>query len=278
MKLTLAWWPRLGRNRTGSRTAPKPQLTDEQWDLIADLFPDRPMTRRGGRPRIRNRRCLEGVLWMLRSGARWQDLPERFPSPSTCWRRHRDWTLSGAFQQAWARLLGKLDGLKHVNWEEALGDGTFCPAKKGGAAVGRTKRGKGTKIMLLTDGVGTPLGAAIAPASTAEVQLIEPLLDGRTSRRRPPRLIYDKAADSDALRGRLARRRIDLICPHRSNRVRPKTQDGRKLRRYKRRYQIERSISWLFNCRRLVVRYEYWDSMFLGFVQLACLYTILQRF
>jgi transposase len=132
--------------------------------------------------------------------------------------------------------------------------------------------------MLLIDGQGTPLSAHTASAQEAEVNLIEPLLEHRACRRGPRRLLYDRAADSDPLRARLAVRRIELICPHRKNRKRPPTQDGRKLRRYKRRYKVERSISWLLNYRRLTVRYEYWDHLFEGFVHLACLFIILKRF
>src|SRR4030095_11216033 len=120
-----------GRNCTGSRTEPKPQLTDEQWLLIADLFPDETPSKLGGRPAIPPRPCLEGILWVLRSGARWKDLQMHFPSPSTCGRRLQDWSRWGVFQKAWARLLGKLDGLKDINWEEAMADGTFSPAQEG---------------------------------------------------------------------------------------------------------------------------------------------------
>lgn len=278
MTITLSAFPRRGRNRTGSRTVPEPYLTDEQWFLIADLFPHRRTTARGGRPPVPPRPCLEGILWILISGARWKDLPERYPSPSTCWRRLNAWVADGRFQRAWTRLLGRLDRLKGLRWEEALGDGTFSPAKSGGSDVGKTKKGKGTKIMLLVDGEGTPLGAEIATASEAEVNLIEPLIDGRACDRRPRRVIYDRAADSDPLRERLAARRIELICPHRKNRTRPPTQDGRKLKRYKRRWRVERTISWLFNCRRLTVRYEYWNHIFAGFLQLACVYTMLKVF
>ena len=131
MLITLSMFPRRGRNRTGSRTAPKPYLTDEQWLIIADLFPYQRTTPRGGRPPVLPRDCLEGILWILISGARWQDLPERYPSPSTCWRRLNEWVSSGVFLEAWSRLLRKLDSLKGLNWEEAIGDGTFSPAKKG---------------------------------------------------------------------------------------------------------------------------------------------------
>jgi transposase len=150
--------------------------------------------------------------------------------------------------------------------------------KKRGEKVGKTKRGKGTKIMVLTDAEGLPLGADTASASPHEVKLIEPLLEKRVLRKKPRRLIYDEAADSDPLRKRLKRRGIELVCRHRRNRVKPPTQDGRKLRRFRRRWKVERSISWLQNFRRLITRFEYHAHLFHGFVQLACLIVVLGRF
>jgi transposase len=152
------------------------------------------------------------------------------------------------------------------------------PGEKGGYCVGTTKVGKGTKILTLVDGHGTPLGAIIASASPAEVRLIPWLLQARVLPQRPRRVIYDRAADSDELRRTLRRRRIELISPHRRNRTRRPLQDGRPLRRYRRRWKVERSIAWLKNYRRVVVRYEHYEELFRGFVHLACLYTIIKRF
>lgn len=132
--------------------------------------------------------------------------------------------------------------------------------------------------MVYTDATGLPLAVDTASASPHEVTLIEPLLEKRVLPRLPKRLIYDLAADSDPLRTRLRRRGIDLISPHRSNRVKPPTQDGRKARRYRRRWKIERSISWLQNFRRLITRFEHHAHLFHGFVQLACLIIVLGRF
>lgn len=132
--------------------------------------------------------------------------------------------------------------------------------------------------MVLTDSHGLPLGIDTASASPHEVTLIEPLLDKRVLRRKPRRLIYDAAADSDPLRARLKRRGIELICPHRANRIKPQTQDGRALRRYRHRWKVERSISWLQDYRRLVTRHEHHAHLFHGFVQLACLVIVLGRF
>ena len=139
--------------------------------------------------------------------------------------------------------------------------------------------------MVVADGKGVPLGVQLASASPNEVTLIESTLEKvavpRASRGRPrknpTRLIYDKAADSDPLRKRLWRRGIDLICPHRRNRIKPKMQDGRKLRRYRRRWKIERTIGWISNFRRLVVRYEHEIKVFQAFVHLACLMITLRQ-
>jgi transposase len=167
----------------------------------------------------------------------------------------------------WPHPLARSNG----RWHIFLGE-------KRGSCVGKTKRGKGTKTMVLVDGRGLPLGAEIASASPHEVTLIEPLLDRRILPTKPRRLIYDAAADSDPLRARLAKRGIELVSPHRKNRKKPPTQDGRKLRRYRRRWKIERSIGWLQNFRRLVTRYEYYAHLFHGFVQLACLMVVMRRF
>jgi len=111
---------------------PEVLLTDAQWERLRPLIPEHTPTRRGGRPRADDRACLEGILWVLRSGARWRDLPERFPSPSTCWRRLVEWEDTGVLEAVWHALLDQLDGQGLLDWEEVFVDGTFAPAKKGG--------------------------------------------------------------------------------------------------------------------------------------------------
>lgn len=139
--------------------------------------------------------------------------------------------------------------------------------------------------MVVASGQGIPLGVQLASASPHETTLIESTLErvavprrrGRP-RKNPKRLIYDRAADSDPLRQRLKRRGIELICPHKTNRIKPPTQDRRKLRRYKRRWKIERSIAWVANFRRLVVRYEHKINMYQAFFHVACLLIALRQF
>ena len=104
----------------------RPQLTVEQWLLISDFFLVPSPDPRGGRPRADSRRCLEGILWVLRSGARWKDLPRSFPSYVTCWRRFVEWSRAGLWDQAWCRLIDQLDRESEVDWQEGFADGTFA--------------------------------------------------------------------------------------------------------------------------------------------------------
>jgi transposase len=131
--------------------------------------------------------------------------------------------------------------------------------------------------MAVADGTGLPLAVGIASASPHEVTLVDATLDACFAPALPARLIGDRAYDSDPLDARLdAERGIMLIAPHRNNRRRPPTQDGRPLRRYRRRWRIERLHAWLQNFRRLVTRYEYHADNFLGFVQLGCIVILLR--
>ena len=125
----------------------------------------------------------------------------------------------------------------------------------------------------------TPLSAVISRANEHEVRHIERLLDASVVELpEATRLLYDGAADSDPLRDRLQARGVDLICPHRKNRVKPKMQDGRKLRRKRHRWRIERTNAWLQSYGRIANRKDRLAILFLGWVQLACLFTILKRF
>lgn len=109
-------------------------LTDEQWIKIAPLLPVPQSSPKGGPKPISNRPVFEGILWVLRSGARWKDLPERYPSPSTCWRRLRDWESQDVWLKAWRALLAELDEQGRIDWSEVFADGSFAPAKKGASA------------------------------------------------------------------------------------------------------------------------------------------------
>ena len=160
---------------------------------------------------------------------------------------------------------------------EAFIDGSFAPAKKGVAGVGTTKRGKGSEIMAITDRHGRPVAIHIDSATPQEVTLVETTLAHRLVQKMPKRLIGDNAYESDQLDAKLAQRGIELIAPHRRNRTH-RTQDGRPLRRYRRRWKMERLFAWLQNYRRIVVRYERYPENFLGMLHLACWLILLRVF
>lgn len=128
------------------------------------------------------------------------------------------------------------------------------------------------KVELITDGRGTPVAVVVDAAHAAETDLpvTLPVPPGTP-------LIYDKAADSDPLRDRLAKHNLRLVAPHRSNRQRPSRNDGRTLRKYKRRYVVERTIAWFHHYRRATVRYDVYPAHYEGFVGLACTLMVLTK-
>jgi len=132
--------------------------------------------------------------------------------------------------------------------------------------------------MAIVDGHGLPLAVHVASASPYEPHLVPATLDARFLRDLPARLIGDRGYDSDPLDALLRERYgIEMIAAHKSNRRRPRTQDGRPLRRRRRRWKVERLFAWLHNSRRLVTRWEYHVENFLGMLQLACARILLRH-
>ena len=108
------------------------EVTEAQWARIEPLLPTPPRSPKGGRTRIPDRAVFEGILWVLRSGARWRDLPRGYPSASTCWRRLQEWQEADVWLSTWRAFLGELDAQGQLDWHEVFADGTFAGAKKGG--------------------------------------------------------------------------------------------------------------------------------------------------
>ena len=125
--------------------------------------------------------------------------------------------------------------------------------EKWGSAVGPTRRGKGSKIMAISDGHGLPLAVHVASASPHETKFVGPTIERRFLAETPERLIGDRAYDSDPLDVQIRERfGVQLVAPHKAKRSKAPTQDGRVLRRYRRRWKIERLFAWLHDFRRVV--------------------------
>ena len=111
----------------------KPLVSDELWSVVEPLLPPAPPKPKGGRPRVPNRACLTGIIFVLKSGIPWEMLPQELGCGSgmTCWRRLRDWQDAGVWDRLHRVLLDRLGAADHIDWERACLDSASVPAKKG---------------------------------------------------------------------------------------------------------------------------------------------------
>ena len=120
----------------------KPLLTDELWQRIQPLLPPEPPKPKGGRPRVPDRAALTGILFILRTGAQWEYLPQEMGCGCgmTCWRRLRDWHAAGVWQHIWQTLLNELGAANAIEWRRAIVDSSSVRADFGGTPPARTPR------------------------------------------------------------------------------------------------------------------------------------------
>ena len=144
--------------------------------------------------------------------------------------------------------------------------------------MGKTKVGKGMKLQVVVDGSGLPLGLAVAAADVSEQQLMMPALEDVPVEVPPGTpVVADKGHDSDLLRDKMESAGYIPVIPHRKNRVKPSRNDGRRLRRYRHRWLIERTNAWLHCYRGLAVRWAHYTFMYVGMGYLAFIHMALQR-
>jgi len=246
----------------------KTELTDQQWNKIAPLLPRHVPRPKGGRPPRSDRECFEGILWISA-----ERRPLEGSASGISLAQHLLASIAGLGRgrgvgQHMARVSGRAGRTRAAELGRDLCRRDIRTGKKRGSCVGNTKRGKGTKCVLVASGQGVPLATLVESATPAEMKLLERTVAKLP--KLPARIIADRGYDWDPLRERLATENIDLIVPYRKNRRVRKYEDGRKLRRYKRRWIVERTFAWLGNFRRLVVRYERQVEMYQAFVHMAC--------
>jgi transposase len=249
-------------------------LSDDELDFLDSLIPDFEPSPKGGRPPTNKRQAIAGIFWILDNGAKWKDLPQEFGSKSNVHRWFLRWVKAGVFEQIMRTVGRVVEEQGSYRLYECFVDGTFSKAKAGGDGIGCTRVGKGVKIMVLVDAKGLPVAVHTTSANHAECGLIQELFGFMLPAQLPERIIGDKAYDSDGLDASLLEKEIEMIAPNRANRS--ITQDGRPLRRYKRRWTVERTISWLQNYRRLCIRWEKSLLAFQGFLHLACSLILLK--
>jgi len=254
----------------------KPLLSDELWEAIQPLLPP-PRPRRfryPGRKPVEDRQALTGILFVLKTGIPWEDLPAEMGCGCgmTCWRRLRSWQEQGVWFKLLQVLLERLDDAGKIDWSRAAADSSFARAFGGveGSGPNPTDRGRpGIKQHALVDGQGIPLAGDVTAANTPEIKELLPLVDSAgpldeetgEPKHRPKAAYADRAYDSEPHRDELRARGIK---PKLAKRY---TEHGSGLGKY--RWVVERFFSWLHGFRKLRFVTEKTDPMKFAFFDLA---------
>jgi transposase len=256
----------------------KPLVTDALWERIQPLLPPPPKPKRPDRPgrhRIDDRKALTGILFVLKTGINWEDLPAEMGCGSgmTCWRRLRDWTAADVWPRLHALLLAELQSAGQIDWSRAAVDASHSRARGGGEQTGPSpvdRRKKGSKHHIVTDGGGLPLAATVTAGNVPDINEMEHVVDavppvrGKPGhpRRRPDALYADRGYDSDPHRERLRDRGIDPKIARRGE------EHGSGLGVF--RWPVERTLSWLHDLGRLRVRKDRSVAMHQAFLTIGC--------
>ncbi|WP_435854792.1 IS5 family transposase [Streptomyces longwoodensis] len=273
------------------------ELTDQEWELLAPLIP-RAAT---GRPRVEDRQVINGMVYKIRTGISWRDLPERYGSWQAVYTRFRRYALDGVFTRALQRIQAQADAAGDIEWLVQI-DSTIVRAhqhaaatgRKGGGhrpdepddhALGRSRGGLTTKIHLACDGKGRPLAILVTPGQRHDSVCARPLLErirvprtgtGRP-RCRPDQVIADKAYSSRGFRAYLRKRGIAHTIPEKTDQRRHRLRRGCHGGRppgfdretYRRRNTIERCFNRLKGFRGIATRYEKTATSYEAAVTLA---------
>jgi putative transposase len=229
------------------------RIPDELWAKMKPLLPPRPPHPLGcHNPRVPDRQAMDAILLVLRTGMQWHALKATgICSPSSAYRRFREWAAAGVFREFWRQGLVAYSALAGIDWEWLAMDGAMGKAPLGGQKTGpnptdRAKRG--TKKSLLTDGRGAPLGVAVAGANVNDHKLMGQTLQSVPVPRPPPTeqqpqgLCLDKGYDYDQVRALAEEYSFTLHLPLRGESDEPsKHGKGRKARRW----VVERTHSWI---------------------------------
>ena len=255
----------------------KPLVSDALWEHLEPLLPPRPRRRFRfpGRKPLDYRKILTGILFVLKTGIAWEELPAElgWGCGKTCRHYLQVWYHAGVWQRLHAVLLAELNQADQIDWSRALIDASFAKAPEGGEDTGPnpTDRGKsGSKHHVLTDAQGIPLAATVTAANVNEVTQVfqvltnMPPVGGKPGpkRQKPDRLQGDRGYDSEAVRRLLRWLGITPILAERGE------EHGSGLGGF--RWFVERTISWLHSFGRLRRRLDRHTELQEAFLQMAC--------
>ncbi len=251
------------------------QVPDKLWNKLKQILDEYDPPNRLGRKRINARAALDAIIFRLRSGCQWNQLPREFPDDSSVHRTFQRWEQNGILDQIWAALVEECEELGGVNWQWQSADAAMAKARFGGDETGPnpTDRAKpGTKRSVLVEADGGPLAVVISGANVHDCKLLEATLKAIIVERPKPQdieqhLCLDKGYDNPT--GRNAVDKHQYI-PH-IRRIGEEKLDEQQQKRYPaRRWVVERTLGWLSKCRAILVRYDKKACNYLGMIKLAC--------
>ncbi|MGF0168311.1 IS5 family transposase [Streptomyces koyangensis] len=259
-------------------------VPDDLWERVAPLLPPAPERRHRylGRLRVPDRAALAGVMYVLRTGVAWRDVPRggRGLLGVTAWRRLRDWTEVGVWPRLHAILLSELRRAGLLDLDDCAVDGSHVRALKGGDHTGLSpvdRARPGSKHHVIVDRHGTPLAVTLTGGNRHDVTQLLPLLDavppirglrGRP-RRKPRRLYAGRGYDFDKYRRLLWKRGVKPVIARRG------VAHGSGLGKV--RWVVERAFAWMHQFKRLRIRYERRADLHQGLLELACNLICLRR-
>jgi len=256
------------------------RLPDALWERIQPLLPPRKPHPLGcHRPRVEDRKAMDAIFFVLRTGCQWNALNETgICSSSAAHRRFQEWTEADVFLALWKSGLVAYDALKGIDWEWLAMDGAMTKAPLGGKKVGKnpTDRGTlGTKRSLLTEGGGVPIGLAVAGANRNDFKMARatitsiPITRLEPTPEQPQGMCLDKGYDYAEVRDLLAEFGFTAHIRARGEEAKAlKEEAGFKARRW----VVERTHSWMNRFRRVLIRWDKKGRNYLGFLHLACAY------
>jgi transposase len=252
------------------------RVPDEMWERIKPLLPVARPKPKGGRPRNDDRKMMDAIYYVLRTGIQWKALPTSVGAGSSVHDRFQEWQQAGVFRNLWAAGLRAYDAAKGIEWEWQAMDGAMTKAPLGGAGTGPnpTDRSKsGTKRSLLTDGRGVPLGVAVDGANRNDMKMVRATLEAQVgkrpkpTKRKPQNMCLDKGYDFDQVRDILAEfGYIPHIRARGEETVAKKNIPGYRARRW----VVERTHSWMNRFRRLLIRWEKKVKNYVAMLEFAC--------
>jgi putative transposase len=252
------------------------EIPDVLWSIISGILGQAYPRKTVGRSRACFRKILNGIIYRMRTGAHWNMLPKEFGDDSTMHRWFQQWCRDELMVKIWSVLASECSELGGVHWEWQAADGRMGKARFGGDKIGRnpTDRGKpGTKISILTDRMGGPLGVVAAGANVHDTKLLADTLAAVILERpqptpeNPQHLCLDKGYDNPTGHHAAAERNytthIRRIGEEKLDEATNKTYPAR-------RWVVERTLAWLSKCRAILIRYDRNWQNYLGLIQLAC--------